>query len=348
MRRHLRTAFIALGLSLAASCAVLMAPGVAGIAVNSADAAVIDRIVARVGDEVITHWELEQATTPYLLQQGMRPSVMENPERRREIYGEVLDELISRELIKEEARKIDLSVTDQQVDQWLKYTRSRQGLSEQQFRTMLQRYGMTYDTYRETVRQNLLKIRLVKVKLGSQISVPQSEVDKSYRKRFGGGEGAGTSKVVTLRHILIQPEAKTPEARKAARQKAREVLQKLEGGASFEKLAKQHSQGPSAKKGGLLGSFKRGELNEAFEKVAFELQAGEHSGVVDTQFGFHILRVDDIGTGSNASPEVEKKKKQIRQQLRQKKLQEQLGSYVKKLRREAFVDVHEDAVVLGE
>ncbi len=320
---------------------VLAVVGSAVIDLPNLRAEIVDQVVARVNDGVVTEYDVKKATTPFLVQRGMNPSVMEDPQRRAEIHKKVLDNLIERKLIQAEAEAMNLTVPDQQVDQWLKMTRQRQQLSEQQFRSLLSRYGMSYDEYRETVRQNLLKIRLVKVKMGNQISVSQSEVDERYRERFGD-EGT-SSKAVVLRHILFKPEDDTEQARNSARSRAEKVLARLEQGeGSFKELAKEHSDGSSGERGGLLGTFQQGELNPAFEETAFNLEEGEHSGIVETDFGFHLLKVDEVNQVRNGN--VKKKKQQIRQRLRQQKLQNQLDSYVKKLRRDAFVEVKSDAL----
>lgn len=320
---------------------VLAVVGSAVIDLPNLRAEIVDQVVARVNDGVVTEYDVKKATTPFLVQRGMNPSVMEDPQRRAEIHEKVLDNLIERKLIQAEAEAMNLTVPDQQVDQWLKMTRQRQQLSEQQFRSLLSRYGMSYDEYRETVRQNLLKIRLVKVKMGNQISVSQSEVDERYRERFG--EEGTSSKAVVLRHILFKTEDDTEQARDSARSRAEKVLAQLEQGeASFKDLAKKHSDGSSGERGGLLGTFQQGELNPAFEETAFSLEEGEHSDIVETEYGFHLLKVDEVNQVRNGN--VKKKKQQIRQRLRQQKLQNQLDSYVKRLRRDAFVEVKSDAL----
>ena len=321
--------------------ATLVLAGFAGLFAmfpSAADAEIIDRIIARVNDKIITLHEVEKATTPYLLRNGMDPAVLENETRREKIHRRVLDELINRQLLIAEARKMNLSVTDAQVDRWLAFTRSKQNMSKEQFQSLIREYGMTYEEYRETVRQNLLKVRFTKVKLGRQVSVSDSEVDEMYRERFG--PAGATEKHVKVRHILFQPESDKQAKQADARKQAQKVLTELEEGADFKELAKKHSDGPSADKGGLLGTFSKGELNPAFEEVAFELGEGEHSGVVKSKYGFHIIRVDSIT--ENASADVQKRKRMIRQRLQQKKMQEQLEVYVEKLRDKAFVDTNWD------
>ena len=297
-------------------------------------AEIIDRIVARVGNEIITEHELEEATTPFLLQRGMDPSVLEDEQRRDEIHKKVLDDLIDRKLLVDEARKMDLEVTEKQVDQWMQMTRQRQGVSEKQFRAMIEQYGMSYEKYRETIRQNLLKMRFVKMKLGSKVSVSDEAVLERYREQHG--PVGGTERQVTVRQIMIQPDGSDVEDLNAAREEAKKLLEKLDNGADFAELAKAHGDGPSAEKGGKLGTFTRGELNSAFADAVFQLEEGEYSEVVETKHGFHILQAAEVE--QVASKDVEQRKQRIRQQLRQQKMQEQLDVYLEKLRKKAFID----------
>lgn len=302
---------------------------------SRADAAVVDRIVARINDEIVTYYELKQAATPFLLQNGMDPSVLDDPAQRQEIYKKVLDDLVDRQLLLQEAKKLDLSVSDEQVDQWLAYTRQQQNLSEEQFRQMISRYGMTYGAYREMIRQNLLKIRLVKVKVGSQVKVSDEEVEQAYRKRFG--QGGGKTKQIEVSHILIRPEADTAEAVAKARAKAEEARQKIANGADFATVAQEYSEGPSADQGGFLGTFTQGDLDPDFEKVAFQLDKGEVSQVVRTKFGFHVIKVS--GVEYTADDNVEERKAKLRAELQQKAVERQLQAYLQNLRAQSFVQV---------
>ncbi len=319
---------------LAAAC-ILGGSAVMFSAPGTANAELVDRIVARIDNQIITYYELKQATTPYLLQNGMDPSALEDPQQREQIFDEVLDELVDRKLLLQEAEKLELSVSDQEVDQWLAYTREQQGLNEQQFRQTIQQYGMSYETYREMIRQNLLKLRIVKVKVGSQVTVSQEEVEKAYTERFGDAEGK--SKNIEVRHVLVRPADNSDAEIARARQEARNARQKLNSGESFEEVAKTHSDGPSNEQGGYLGSFGRGELDPQFEEAAFKLEEGELSQVVRTQFGFHVIQV--TGVSYQADSNATERKEQLRAQLQQEAVERQLQSYLQNLRARSFVDV---------
>ncbi|MGM0556687.1 MAG: peptidylprolyl isomerase [Myxococcota bacterium] len=309
------------------------------LAVAEADARIIDRIVARVNDEIITLYELEKAATPFLLQNGMDPSALEDPDQRPKVLDEVLTELVNRELLLQEADKLDLEVTDKEVDQWLAYTQKQQGVSEEQFRQLISQYGMDYSEYREMIRQNLLKMRIVKVKVGSQVSVSEKKVDREFDKQFG--EQAGREKYIGVRHILIRPESNSQEAIAAAKSTARTLRERVQSGEKFEDVAREASMGPSAKKGGFLGTFRKGELSdETFESAAFELEEGEISEVVESKFGFHVITVDNVDYKTDV--DAEEKKAQLRAKLQQEAVEEQLGAYLKNLRARSFVRVDYD------
>ncbi len=302
----------------------------------AANAEVIDRIVARINDQIVTYWDVKQAATPYMLENGMDPSALDNPKQRHAIYKKVLDDLVDRKLLLQEAKKLDLSVSDQQVDQWLAYTRQQQKMSEAQFRQMIQHYGMTYASYREMIRQNLLKLRLVKVKVGSQVKVTDDEVDQAYRDRYG--DSAGKTKHIEVSHILIRPENNSPQAIAKARAKAEEALAKVKNGADFATVAKQYSQGPSADQGGYLGTFERGDLDPDFEKAAFQLKEGQISPVVRTKFGFHVIKVSKVTYSTDSN--VEERKQKLRAELQQKAVERQLQAHLQNLRSHSFVEVN--------
>ncbi len=301
----------------------------------AAEAATIDRIVARINDEIVTLHDLRQSLTPFVLQRGTNPAVLEDRVQRERIMREALDDLVERKLLLEEAKKLDLRISDEEVDQWLAYTRQQQGMTEADFNATLAQYGLNPKDYREVVRENLLKIRLINVRVGSQINIADAEVDAAYRQRFGAA-GAGET-FLTVSHILIKPaSAERADAREAFA-RAEHLLGRLRAGEDFATLAREHSEGPGAASGGDLGTFRRGELDPTFEKAAFAVAPGELSAVVETQFGFHIIKV--TAREERASADADEKKAQIRGELQQRAMERQLEIYLQNLKNRSFVEV---------
>jgi peptidyl-prolyl cis-trans isomerase C len=145
---------------------------------------------------------------------------------------------------------------------------------------------------------------------------------------------------VAARHILISTEGmETDEAVEEARSRAQDVRQELEDGADFAELAKEKSEGPSASRGGDLGTFGRGQMVGPFEEVAFALEEGEISDVVKTRFGFHVIQVTEK-IESGVAP-VDQVSQNIRQYLSQQKQAEALNAYVDELREDAEIVVNQ-------
>lgn len=306
------------------------------LAASPASAKILDRIVARVNNEIVTLHDVRQAAVPYMLQNGMDPSTLEDEETRDELYEEVLHHLIDTKLIVEQANQLDLEISDAELDQWLAFTRQQQGMSEEQFKQVIDQYGMKYSIYKEMVRKNLLKIRLVKTKVASQFSISEDEVDAEYRERFG--ELSGSEPTITVSHVLLIPKDESEAAIEDARRRAQQARKRIESGESFDKVAQEMSDGPTAPKGGELGTFGPGELDSEFQDVAFDLKVGEPSDVVQTKFGYHIILVSERGERSN--PQVEQRRNRIHAELQQKTMERLLDEYTTQLRNRAFVEVN--------
>ncbi|MDA8137699.1 MAG: peptidyl-prolyl cis-trans isomerase [Desulfobacteraceae bacterium] len=143
---------------------------------------------------------------------------------------------------------------------------------------------------------------------------------------------------VKAQHILIKTEKGDSEEKKAeARKKLTELKKQIDAGADFGELAKANSQCPSAPNGGDLGYFSKGRMVPEFEKAAFALKTNEVSGIVETQFGYHLIKVTD-----HKAPEQQKfdeVKSRIMNELRNKKIQADAEAYAAGLRKAAKIEI---------
>jgi len=310
-----------------APAAILGAP-------TPAQAEVIDRIVALINDTALTFYDVKKAAVPYMLQQGINPAILQNPQGRNEIYREVLKDQVDRLLLAQDAATLGIAVSDAEVEQWLTRTRQQQNLSDAQFREMVAGYGMDYQTYREMIRDNLLKMRVIKVKIGSQINITEEDVERAYRERFG--EDGGKVKVIELANILIKPADSSPEAFEAARKKAHAARQAIRDGAEFGEAARMFSEGPGAANGGYMGRFAEGELEASFGDIAFAMEAGSISDVVQTAFGFQIIQVREVTYQATANADA--RRAELHAELQQEAVDRQLQTYLQKLRAQSFVE----------
>jgi peptidyl-prolyl cis-trans isomerase C len=142
---------------------------------------------------------------------------------------------------------------------------------------------------------------------------------------------------VRASHILIKVEPQADESQKAAaRKKIQKIQQRLQKGEDFAALAEEFSQCPSSAKGGDLGYFRRGQMVKPFEEAAFALKPGEVSDVVETKFGYHLIKV--IEKKSETTIAFEDIKDRLEQYLKQEKVQKEVSLYAQKLKEKAKVE----------
>ena len=244
-------------------------------------------VLARVNGEEIGRWEFDVAVK----RMEQRAGGPLPPEKRDEILRGVLDQLVAYHLLAQESRKRNLDVTDADVDK--RMTEIRGGFpTEDAFKQGIAAQGVTVDQLRTQTRTSMQVQKVIDTAVASQVSVADSDVEGFYKQnidRFKQGESVHAS------HILIGvPQNATPEQKTQARTKAQTVLTRIRGGADFATVARSESQDPgSAQNGGDLGFFTKGQMTPAFEDAAFKLKTGAVSGVVETPFGFHIIKVSE-------------------------------------------------------
>jgi peptidyl-prolyl cis-trans isomerase C len=223
-----------------------------------------DGVAARVNGVAITSERLDASLAGMLKQGGATTASAQDPAQRKALKRQVLDALIGQELLWQEASKQG-------------YVASAED-------------AFTEATYREDLKRQLSVRRWVQQTIAKSLSVSDEEIHAYYT---ANSEQFVEPARVRVRHILIKvdPDADAV-ATEAARKRIEAFLVEARGGADFAALAQQHSEGPSAAKGGDLGYVAKGQLVEAFEEVAFALKPGQISDVVRTRYGFHIIKVE--------------------------------------------------------
>jgi peptidyl-prolyl cis-trans isomerase SurA len=268
-----------------------------GISAPAPAAQLVDGIAAVVNDEVITLSELntELERTLNKLRQRMGPGKIPP---RDTLRRQLLDRMIMDRIQIQRARKRGIEISQREVDQAVARVARNNGMRVAQFRQAIQQRGMRYDQYRSQLKEQILRNRLVNQAVRSQVHVTDEEVD-SYLTRQGQG---GDRHEYQLQQILVSvPENATPAKTDQRRQQARQLLERIESGESFARVAAAESDGQKALEGGELGWFKPGEMPTAVLAAVEPLEEGEHTGVVRTPSGFHIFRVQDRRPISSAT-----------------------------------------------
>jgi peptidyl-prolyl cis-trans isomerase C len=306
-----------------ASAPAAASPAPAGQAVPAAPAvkpvpAQIPDVVARVNGEDVKKTELEMAIKS--LEDRARSAVP--PEQRDAVYRQVLDRLIGFHLLVQESKARKVLAPPWEVDGQVEQIK-KQFPSEDAFKQMLQSRGVTLEQLRSDTAQTISVNLMLKSELEQKIAVTEGDSKKFFdenKARFRQEESVHAS------HILIRTPENADAATKAkARAQADDLLAQLKKGGNFADLAKKYSQDPgSAPNGGDLGFFSKGQMVPAFDQAAFSLKPGQTSGVVETSFGYHIIRVSEAKAGRDLGYEEVKGQidDYLKQQLREKKSQE--------------------------
>jgi peptidyl-prolyl cis-trans isomerase SurA len=253
---------------------------------------VLDKVVAVVDDKIILQSELNQFAYQTAMQLGLDPR--KEPEKFEVLTKNALENLVDQKVLLTKAQEDSLVVDERQVDQVLEdriKSMIQQVGSEEK---LVEYFGQPMRKIRRTLRTEIadaLLVRTLQQKKFREMKVTRREVEQFYHAFKDSLPSIKAS--VKLSHILfsIQPG---DDAVAAAREKIDGVLKRIRAGEDFAKLAGEYSEDPgSSKRGGELGFIQRGDFVREFEEVAFALQPGEISEVVQSQFGFHVIQLID-------------------------------------------------------
>ena len=290
----------------------------------------LPEVVARVNGESITGKDLDDAVRAIAGRAGPIP-----PDERDRVFRGVLDDMIGYRLIIQEAKARKIAVADAEVDAQVEQIR-KQFPNEAQFQQALTAQKTTLEAIRNDTRDEMSASKLVETEIATKIAVKPEAVTDFYNKnqdKFQQGPRVRAS------HILIGiPQNADAATKQQAKTKAETLLNDLKGGKDFAEAAKANSQDPgSAPNGGDLGYFEQGQMVPPFEQAAFALKPGEMSDIVETQFGYHIIKVADK-QNSRVVP-LDEAKGQIEEYLTQQNRHAQTELFVQGLKTKAKIEI---------
>jgi peptidyl-prolyl cis-trans isomerase SurA len=256
-------------------------------------------------------------------------------EKLKLLYQRTLNTLIDVQIQVARAKELKMQVADDEINGQVDTLKKQNQLSEEQFVALLKSRGLTLEAYRKQVHDGLLIAKVVNNEVRSRLVLQEAEVRAAYRERQERYKQAGEQ---TISHILfLVPQEASSQEEERIRTQAEAVLQQLQRGGDFATLARQYSSGPSAERGGLLGTFRAGELLPEFEAVVATLKPGEMSNVVRTPLGFHIIRVDARQQGGVRS--FEEVQEEIRTELLRTRTEQKYQEWLGALRQQAYIKI---------
>ncbi|HEX8960597.1 MAG TPA: peptidylprolyl isomerase [Geobacteraceae bacterium] len=297
-----------------------------------ASAEVIDSIAAIVNDDPITSYEIDREVARIVGDAARKPGPTVAGTQLRTT---ALDQMIDKRLAEQKIKELDIKVSDDEVRQAIEDVKKQNNLTQEALVSALQAQGLSFDQYKTQLREQIERLRLMGQEVRSKVQVGEKEVRAFYDSnpaRFG-------DEVFQARHIYFKIDDKTPPADvKRIMATAMSVLQEARSGKDFADLAKQYSDDQlTAKEGGELGTFKKGETLPEIEKTVEAMTPGDISDLVKTPAGFHIIKLEKKFVKSVKS--FDEAKGEIEDLLYRKKSEERYNQWIADLRKAAAIEI---------
>jgi peptidyl-prolyl cis-trans isomerase SurA len=296
------------------------------IAASSA-AEVVERVVATVNEDAIFLSDLRKRAVPFLSQVADAPTEPERMARLKELYDGLLDYLIDEQLVRQVAASGGIRVTEADIDAALENLRLQNNMTEEDFRKALAAQGLSEAQYRQDLRRQLIRLKVMNERVRSRVNITEEEVRARYeqRAREQGGEVR-----LKVSHIIFPVEDGASATRVAAvRNEAEEVRRTLKP-ETFGDLAKQLG-------GGDLGWITQGDLPEELEKALSTLEPGEISQPVRAASGFHIFFLEERQVGADF-PSFDEMKQELYREMLDAAMARQERIFLDEMRRKAVIN----------
>ncbi len=299
---------------------------------------VVDRIVAIVNNDIVLLSDIDKALVPYKMN-IMQQHLPEETEKNvlAQARNEILAGLINEKLGRQQAADLGIIVSDQEVTEALDQMKQSMLYSDDAFQSYLSEIGQTVDEYRENVKNQLIKNKLLSHEVKSKIVVTREEVEHYYQdhpEEFATGTWYHLKQIV-----LLTPKGAEPDQREAVLAKMEEIHQQIKAGASFEDMARQYSQSSVAETGGDLGLFAENDLADTIKEAIINTAEGDITPVIETGFGYQIFYVHSvINNDGNLDDETAGR---IHKKLYEKKLDDKFNAWISELRDSAHIKILE-------
>ena len=299
-----------------------------------AQARVVEKIAALVGDDIILQSEVEDRAAPMLAELASMTNPAEREARTNGIRREVLERLVQDQLLAQQATELKLTVSSDEIDRAVEQIKRDYSLDDAQLKEELRRQGLTMATYRVNTKKEILKYRVLNIAVGAKINVGDSEVQSYYDRHM-----KSTNVQVRASHIFLAIPDDADNATVLEREKlAKSLLARAQQGEDFAKLAREYSEDSGTRnEGGDLGFIGRDILPKPLEELVFSMSIGDVRGPVRADRGFHVIRLVDKRTKA-AKPFAEVQD-EIRVRLRQREMERQTKIYLGELRKKLLVDI---------
>lgn len=255
-------------------------------------------------------------------------------EKREQFRKPAIDSLIERELLYHEAKRLGLSIKKAEIKEV--FNKSKESFKKKKdFNDALKKQGLTEESYKKLIEKELLVKRFLKQEVEDKAGVGEEDLEKYYnenKKRFFAAE-----RIKLLEMSVTVPATATKEERENKKKKAEELLNRLKAGEDFSEVAYNYSEDDYRVKGGDLGWVHKGRLEPGIEDAALKLKIGEISGLIETIYGYHIVKLEEKKPAEQLS--FSEVKDSLKKELETKKHKELKETLINALKEKAVIKI---------
>lgn len=289
----------------------------------SGNAEIVDKVIAIVNDDIIT---LKEAQRYIRVEQAGKFVSIDEYFRNIKIRDR-LDTLVDDVLIRQQARKLKIDISDREIDMIIENIKKQNLISDLELREQLQKDGITLRDFKEGIKMNALRNRVVARAIAPDLNITEATLRTYYEQH---GEEFRTEEI-KIQQIFVSGQ------RQDGQKRALTVYELLKEGKPFEKVAQEYSDEPTGSAGGDVGWVQSEELIPMLRDALKQIQVGMITPVVSTPYGFHVLKLND--TRKEDLPPFDEVKGKIQQVMMRKEGERKYKEYVQKLKESSYIEV---------
>lgn len=304
-------------------------------------AEIIDSVVAVVNDDIVTSSDVNRIGKPVFQRISEEAPLEQQDEALEQARKKIIAQLIENKLIIQQAAALNISVSEQEITLAKEQVQQRNNFTDEEFRNELKKMGLSKTQYRETLRDQILRSKLINYEIRSKIVIPEKEIQKYFRQQYSNRPPKATYYVLQLG---VSWDEKQPSAISAAKRNALNKVQiahnLAQRGQDFTEVVRQYSNLASAADGGDLGSFTRDEMAKYMQDTITVLQPGEISPIIERPNSYMFFKLLKKELDKNRRQVLDKKlKEEIRNKLYKQEAEKRYTTWLKKIRDEAYVKI---------
>lgn len=298
---------------------------------------VVEDIVARVNDQIITRSDYDRAMKELDDEGRQHGATMQ---QLSEGHKDLLRNLIDQQLWLSKGKELGVTGETELINKLNEIRKQYNMSSLEDLEKAAQQQGVSFEDFKANIRNQIITQQVMRDEVGRRVSITPGEAQRyfeAHKQEYAQPESVRLSEILVSTGTPAAGEAEDPQKVAAAKAKADEIEAKLQAGADFTELAKTSSEGSTAAQGGDLGQYKRGELAKVFEDAAFPLKTGQVTAPIRTKQGYIIFKVVQHVPGG--VPEFKDVEQDVEQAYYMSKMEPAMRDYLTKMREDAYVEL---------